>query len=96
MKPRKTRIKVVEKTNGPAIWKVYIPQHRNFFGVWYDFSDWDGYNAFVHTNPYTLRTRGKSLSAAQQQIDDYIEAFKKEEIRRKGKDILNVEYIKYP
>lgn len=96
MKPRNTRIKVVEKTDGHATWKTYIPQHQNFFGFWYDFSDWDGYNAFCHTNPYTCRLRGNSLSSAKEQIDGYIEAFEKEEIRRKGKDIVNVEYIKYP
>ena len=93
MKPRKTRIKVVTKSNGN---KMYIPQHRNFFGFWYNFTDFDGYNCFVHTNAYTYCNRGSTLSNAQTQIDAYIEAFEKEEIRRKGKDIVNVEYIKYP
>lgn len=93
MKPRNTRIKVVTKNSGN---KMYIPQHRNLFGFWYNFTDCDGYNCFVHTNAYTYSNIGSTLSNAQKQIDDYIKAFEKEEIRRKGKDVVNVEYIKYP
>lgn len=96
MKPRNTRIKVVEKFDGHRRWTVYIPQHQNFFGFWYDFSDHDGYSIVSHTNPYTYATGGDSLSCAQEQIDSYIKAFEKNEIRRKGKDIISVEYIKYP
>lgn len=96
MKPRNTRIKVIEKTNGSTTWKVYIPQHQGFFGGWYDFNDHDAYSLLAHTNPYTYYNNGRSLNNAQKQIDDYIEAFEKEEIRRKGKDIVSVEYVKYP
>jgi hypothetical protein len=91
---RKTRIKVVNMINGD---KVYIPQHQSFFGSWYDFGDHDGYSITSHTNPYTYGSGyGSSLHSAQKQIDNYIAAYNKEEIRRKGKDIVNVEYIKYP
>lgn len=96
MKPRRTRIKVVEKNDGFGTYKVYIPQHQGLLGGWYDFGDFDARNMFSHTNPYTYRHSGTSLASAKEQIDNYIKAFEKEEIRRKGKDIVSVEYVKYP
>lgn len=95
MKPRQTRIKVNTLQDGS---KEYIPQHKGWL-FWYDFDDWDGQSAFSHTNAYHLRCHEslpKSLSLAQSQIDDYIEAFNREEALRIGSAVKKTEYIKYP
>lgn len=96
MKPRNTRIKVVTKNDGVKTYKVYVAQHQGFLWQWFDFSDHDGYSIVRHTNPYTYFNGGTSLEYAQEHIDKYITAHNKEEAHRKGKDIVNVEYIKYP
>lgn len=93
MKPRKTRIKATTKSNGR---KIYQAQHQSLFGTWYNFTDLGGISPWAHTNAYGYSNTGTTLEDAQRQIDNYIEAFEREEIRRKGKDILAVEYIKYP
>lgn len=96
MKPRKTRIKVVTRNVDGLVSKHYTPQHRGLLGGWYDFTDFDAYNCFAHTNAYYYATRGSSLTSAQEQIDSYIKAYIKEDNRRKGKELVSVEYIKYP
>lgn len=96
MKPRNTRIKVVEKFDGHKKYMLHIPQHRDFFGTWYNFSDFRGYSCMAHTNPYSYRLEGSSLAIAKEQIDDYIKAWHREDRRRKGKDIIKVEYVDYP
>lgn len=91
-KPRKTRIKINTLADGTL---EYTPQHKGWL-FWYDFDDSDGISMFVHTNPIGYRQNSTSLISAQTQIDEYIAAFHKEDIRRNGITITKTEYVKYP
>lgn len=100
MKPRKTRIKVVTSVDGSV---KYIPQHKRWV-KWYDFSDIRGISGWEHTNAYhvspifsiTDYPEPYTLNHAQRYIDTYTEKYNSEESKRKGDQVVDVKYIKYP
>lgn len=93
MKPNKTRIKVVTKSNGT---KRFIPEHKPWL-FWYEFNDFEGYSLIKH-NPYgtSKYARFTNLEEAQEVIDRYLKYVEDEEQKHKDKKSSRTEYIKYP
>jgi len=93
MKPRQTRIKITTNVSGEV---VYMPQHKGWID-WYDFDDYSGNSTLTHTNPWKFsHVSSTTLKSAQEQIDNYLEAFDKEEVKRNGSKVVKTEYVKYP
>jgi len=97
-KPAQTRIKQVTCGDGAI---VHTPQHK-VWGIWCNFSEYDGISNFRHTDPYWCQWINgvKSLEGAKKEIDYYLSCFNEEQAKRERKRLREQEkevtYIKYP